>query len=34
MVVSVQSFHFDSPSSNPVDAYSFFRNICVWKERK
>ena len=33
MVVSVQSFYFDSPSSNPVDAYSFSATFAFEKNK-
>ena len=33
-VVSVLAFNSDDLSSNPVEAYSFFCKISVWKERK
>ena len=33
-VVCIIAFYSDNPSSNPADAYSFFWEIYVWKERK
>ena len=33
-VVSMLTFHADDLSSNSADAYSFFCEICVWKEQK
>ena len=32
-VVSMLGFYSDNPSLNPSEAYSFFCQICVWKQQ-
>ena len=33
-VISILTCYSDDPSSNPAEAYNFFCNICVLKQRK